>query len=43
MVYTFFDKKTTSLTNKSASGGAIKSISNQQLANKIHKRIIRNF
>ena len=43
MVYKFFDKKTsgsgsaTSLTNKSASGP------NYQLANKLHKQIIRKF
>ena len=43
MVYKFFDKKTsgsgsaTSLTNKSASGP------NYQLANELHKQIIRKF
>ena len=35
MVYKFFDKN--------AAGGPIKSIQNQQLANEIHKPIIRNF
>ena len=34
MVYKFFDKKT-------ASGGGIKSMQNQQLANELHKPIIR--
>ena len=35
MVYKFFDKKT--------SGGAIKSMSNQQLANELHKPIIKKY
>ena len=35
MVFKFFDKKT--------SGGAIKSMSNQQLARELHKPIFRNF
>ena len=40
MVYKYFDKKTTSLSDKSGSGGAIKSMQNQQLANELHKPII---
>ena len=45
MVYKFFDKKSTSLTDKSASGSGNKNenISDQQLANQLHKPIIRNF
>ena len=35
MVYKFFDKKT--------SGWAIKSMSNQQLANELYKQIIKKF
>ena len=35
MVYSFFDKK--------SKGSGIKSMSNQQLANELHKPIIRNF
>ena len=35
MVYKFFDKK--------SKGGDIKSMSNQQLANELHKPIIRKF
>ena len=35
MVYKFFDKKT--------SVGAIKSMPNQQLANELHKTIIKKF
>ena len=40
MVYIFFDKMVTSLADKPASGGAIKSIQNKQLANELHKKII---
>ena len=36
MVYNFFHKKT-------VSGGAIKSMQNQQLVNELHKPIIRKF
>ena len=44
MVYNFFDKKTTSLTDKSAAGSGIKSIpQNEQLAEERHKPIIKNF
>ena len=43
MVYKFFDKKTPSLTDKSASDGAIKSISNEKLTEELHKPIIRKF
>ena len=41
MVYKFFDKKNTSLADKSASGGTIKSMQNQQLANELYKPIFR--
>ena len=48
MIYNFFDKKSTLLTKKSASGSAAKSeiSANQRpldLAEEIHKPIIRNF
>ena len=43
MVFKFFDKTSASLADKSASGGAIKSIQNQNLANELHKPIIRKF
>ena len=43
MVHKLFDKKTAALADKSASGGAIKSMQNQQLANELHKPIIRKF
>ena len=43
MVYKFFDKKTALLADKSASGGAIKSMLNQQLADEIYKSIIKKF
>ena len=45
MVYNFFDKKSASLANKSASGSGIKNenISNKKLAGKLHKPIIRKF
>ena len=43
MVSKFFDKKFASLADKSARGSGIKSMPNQQLANEIHKPIIRKF
>ena len=45
MVYNFFDKKSTSLGDKSASGGAIKNknVSNQELAEELYKPIIKKF
>ena len=43
MVYKFFDKKSAGLEDKSTEGGGIKSMSNQQLANELHKPIIGNF
>ena len=43
MVCKSFDRKTASLADKSASGEAVKSISNQQLANELHKPVIRKF
>ena len=45
MVYKFFDKNTASLVDKSTSGGTIKNeiISNKELAEKLHKPIIRKF
>ena len=43
MVYTLFDKKSTSLANKSAKGSGIKSMPYQLLANELHKPIIRKF
>ena len=44
MVYKFFDKKTASLTNKSALGSGVKSMpQNEQLAEELHKQITRKF
>ena len=45
MVFKVFDKKSTSLADKSASGSGIinKNISNKELAEKLHKPIIRKF
>ena len=45
MVYKFFDKKTTSLTDKSVSGSGVNIPLefNEQLAKELHKPIIRNF
>ena len=45
MVYKFFDKKSASLPNTCASGGAIKNetMSNKELAEKLHKPIIKKF
>ena len=43
MVYKFFDKKSSSLADKSASGSGIKNenMSNKKLAEELHKPIIR--
>ena len=43
MVYKFFDKKSTSLINKSASGSGIsnENISNKELTGELHKPIIK--
>ena len=45
MVYKFFDKKPASLTDKSAKGRSVnnKIKQNQQLANELHKTIIKEF
>ena len=45
MVYKFFDKKPTSLVNKSTPGGTFKNeiISNKELAEELHKLIIIKF
>ena len=45
MVYKFFDKNAASLVDKSTSGGTIKNeiISNKELAEELHKPIIRKF
>ena len=53
MVYKYFDKKSTSLANKSASDGAVKNermsnqrlldLATQELAERVHKPIIRKF
>ena len=45
MVYKFFDKKSALLRHKSASGIGIKNenISNKELAEELHKPIIRKF
>ena len=44
MVYSFFDKKSTSLTDKSVSGSGVNIPLefNEQLAEEIHKPITRN-
>ena len=41
IVYKFFDKKSASLTDKSVSGSSIANEPNYQLANELHKPIIR--
>ena len=45
MVYNFFDKKPTSLTDKSAEKGSVNNEikQNEQLAEELHKPIIKNF
>ena len=53
MVYKYFDKKSASLANKSASSGAVKNermsnqrlldLATQELAERVHKPIIRKF
>ena len=45
MVYTFFDKKSASFTDKSVSGGSVNIALefNEQLAKELHKPIIRKF
>ena len=43
MVYTFFDKKSASLADKSAADSVIAMLQNEQLANELHKPIIRKF
>ena len=44
-VYRFFDKKSALLADKSASGGKVKNenISNKELAEELHKPIIKKF
>ena len=41
MVYKFFHKKSASLADKSAKGSDINPMSNQQLADELHKPIIK--
>ena len=43
MVYKFFDKKSISLADKSTIGGGVAMLQNDQLAEKLHKPIIKNF
>ena len=45
MVYKFFDKKSASFEDKSASGSGVKSeiMPNQELTEELHKPIIRKF
>ena len=45
MVYKFFDKKSALLTDKSASGSGIKNenILNKELAEELHKPLIKKF
>ena len=41
MVYEFFDKKSASLADKSATGSCVAMLQSEQLANELHKPIIR--
>ena len=41
MVYTFFDKKSASLADKSTKGRGIAMLQNEQLAEELHKPIIK--
>ena len=43
MVYKCFDKKTASLTDKSVLGSGIKSMPQNELAEELHKPIVRKF
>ena len=43
MVYKFFDKKSPSLTDQSVTGSGVANEPNYQLANELHKPIIRKF
>ena len=45
MVYNFFDKKSTSLVDKSALGSGVKNenMSNKELADELHKPILKKF
>ena len=43
MVYKFFDKKSTLLTDQSVTGSGVANEPNYQLANELHKPIIRKF
>ena len=43
MVYKIFDKKSASLADKSAAGSGIVNKPDYQLADELHKPIIRNF
>ena len=43
MVYKFFDKKSISLADKSTIGRGVAMLQNDQLAEKLHKPIIKNF
>ena len=43
MVYKFFDKKSISLADKSPIGRGVAMLQNDQLAEKLHKPIIKNF
>ena len=45
MVYNFFDKKSTSLVDKSAPGSGVKNenMSNKELADELHKPILKKF
>ena len=41
MVYKFFDKKSTSLTDKSVSGSSVVHEPHYQLANELHKPVFK--
>ena len=43
MLCNLFDKKFASLSDKSAKGSGIKSMSDQQFSDELHQLIIRNF
>ena len=43
MFYPFFDKKSASLADKSTKGSSVSMLQNEQLAEELHKPIIKNF
>ena len=43
MVYKYFDKKSASLADKSTKGSGVAMLQNEQLAEELHKTIIKKF